>query len=122
MRSLLITILLLSSKSVVYSSANAEFNGNSDYVVVGPRDYDNWEFVTYDKDLNFYYVDPNSITEEDGLYLFKELRDYSEPKEGGKSRVAFFFADCKKLAIREILVGIYKEKGAEGGEIDAYKL
>ena len=89
---------------------------------VGPNDYDNWEFVAYDKDMNFYYVDPSSILKKEEGLLFKELRDYSEPKEGGKSRVAFFFADCEKLAIREILVGVYKEKGAEGGEIDAYQL
>ena len=70
----------------------------------------------------FYYVDPTSILKKEEGLLFKELRDYSEPKEGGKSRVTFFFADCKKLAIREILVGIYKKNGAEGDQIDAYKL
>ena len=71
-RSLLITILLLlSSKSFVYSSSNGKSN-DGDYVVIGPTEYPNWEFVTYDKDLNFYYVAPSSIMErEDGL-LFKE--------------------------------------------------
>ena len=117
-----ITILLLFSQSFVYSSSNVELNEDSENVVVGPKEYDNWEFVAYDKDMIFYYVDPTSILKKEEGLLFKELRDYSEPKEGGKSRVAFFFADCEKLAIREILVGIYKEHGAKGGEIDAYRL
>ena len=122
MRFFFIILLLLSSKSFVHSNSNVEFNEDNDHVYVGPNDYDNWEFVAYDKDMNFYYVDPSSILKKEEGLLFKELRDYSELKEGGKSRVAFFFADCEKLAIREILVGVYKEKGAEGGEIDAYQL
>ena len=121
MRIFIIILLLLFSNSFVYSSSNIELNKDSDKVVVGPREYNNWEFVAYDKDMIFYYVDPTSILKKEEGLLFKELRDYSEPKEGGKSRVAFFFADCKKLAIREILVRIYKENGAEGSQIDAYK-
>ena len=123
MRILLITLFILfSSNSFVNSSSNTEFDEDSENVIIGPREYENWDFVAYDKDMIFYYVDPTSILKKEEGLLFKELRDYSEPKEGGISRVAFFFADCKKLAIREILVGIYKENGAEGSQIDAYKL
>ena len=95
--------------SHLFILAPMNLNEDSENVVVGPKEYDNWEFVAYDKDMIFYYVDPTSILKKEEGLLFKELRDYSEPNEGGKSRVAFFFADCEKPAIREILVGIYKE-------------
>ena len=72
------------------------------------REYNNWEFVAYDKDMIFYYVDPTSILKKEEGLLFKNSEIIANLKSG-KSRVAFFFADCKKLAIREILVGIYKK-------------
>ena len=106
----LVTVL---SKLFIYVYANAETQTVADY--------ENWEFVAYDQEINFYYVDPDSITEDDGLLFFKELTDYSIPKNGGSSRFAWIIADCKNEFIRELLIGLYREKGAVGEELTAYK-
>ena len=108
-----IVVVTVLSKVFIYVYANAE----SQTVV----DYKNWEFVDYDQEINFYYVDPDSITEDDGLLFFKELTDYSLPKNGGNSRFAWIIADCKNEVIRELLIGLYREKGAVGEELTAYK-
>ena len=41
------------SKVFIYTYANAISNTVEDYT--------EWEFVVYDKEVNFYYVDPNTI-------------------------------------------------------------
>ena len=106
-------VIIVLSKLFIYVYANAESQTVADY--------ENWEFVAYDQEINFYYVDPDSITEDDGLLFFKELTDYSRPKDGGSSRFAWIIADCKHEVIRELLIGLYREKGAVGEELTAYK-
>ena len=108
-----IVVVTILSKLFIYFYANAESQTVADY--------ENWEFVAYDQEINFYYVDPDSITEDDGLLFFKELTDYSLPKNGGNSRFAWIIADCKNEVIRELLIGLYREKGAVGEELTAYK-
>ena len=108
-----IVVVTIISKLFIYVYANAESQTVADY--------ENWEFVAYDQEINFYYVDPDSITEDDGLLFFKELTDYSLPKNGGNSRFAWIIADCKNEVIRELLIGLYREKGAVGEELTAYK-
>ena len=108
-----IVVVTILSKLFIYVYANAESQTVADY--------ENWEFVAYDQEINFYYVDPDSITEDDGLLFFKELTDYSLPKNGGSSRFAWIIADCKNEVIRELLIGLYREKGALGKELTAYK-
>ena len=108
-----IVVVTILSKLFIYTYANAISNTVEDYTV--------WEFVAYDQEINFYYVDPDSITEDDGLLFFKELTDYSRPKDGGSSRFAWIIADCKHEVIRELLIGLYREKGAVGEELTAYK-
>ena len=46
----LVTVL---SKVFIYTYANAISNTVEDYT--------EWQFVVYDQEVNFYYVDPNSI-------------------------------------------------------------
>ena len=106
----LVTVL---SKVFIYVYANAESQTVADY--------ENWEFVAYDQELNFYYVDPNTITEHQGLLFFKELTDYSLPKEGSSSRFAFIIADFKNEVIRELMIAFYEEKGALGEQLKAFK-
>ena len=108
-----IVVVTVLSKVFIYTYANAISNTVEDYT--------EWEFVVYDQEVNFYYVDPNSITEDDDLLFFKELTDYSRPKDGGSSRFAWIIADCKHEVIRELLIGLYREKGAVGEELTAYK-
>ena len=110
---IVIVVVTILSKLFIYFYANAESQTVADY--------ENWEFVAYDQEINFYYVDPDSITEDDGLLFFKELTDYSIPKNGGSSRFAWIIADCKNEFIRELLIGLYREKGAVGEELTAYK-
>ena len=110
---IVIVVVTILSKLFIYFYANAETQTVADY--------ENWEFVAYDQEINFYYVDPDSITEDDGLLFFKELTDYSLPKNGGSSRFAWIIADCKNEVIRELLIGLYREKGAVGEELTAYK-
>ena len=110
---IVIGVVTFLSKVFIYVYANAESQTVADY--------ENWEFVAYDQEINFYYVDPDSITEDDGLLFFKELTDYSRPKDGGSSRFAWIIADCKHEVIRELLIGLYREKGAVGEELSAYK-
>ena len=102
----ILSILFLLSASVGISQENT----------VGH--YDNWEFVGYDLEINFYYVDPTSIEEREGYPWFKTLQDFSMPRDDGvNSTVTWFMADCKKLAIKGLLTGYYEEKGAEGKEL-----
>ena len=108
-----IVVVTILSKVFIYTYANAESQTVADY--------ENWEFVAYDQEINFYYVDPDSITEDDGLLFFKELTDYSRPKDGGSSRFAWIIADCKHEVIRELLISLYREKGAVGEQLTAYK-
>ena len=108
-----IVVVTVLSKVFIYVYANAETQTIADY--------ENWEFVAYDQEINFYYVDPDSITENDGLLFFKELTDYSHPKDGGSSRFAWIIADCKHEVIRELLIGLYREKGSVGEELTSYK-
>ena len=108
-----IVVVTVLSKVFIYTYANAISNTVEDYT--------EWEFVVYDQEVNFYYVDPDSITEDDGLLFFKELTDYSLNKDGGSSRFAWIIADCKNEVIRELLIGLYREKGALGKELTAYK-
>ena len=46
-------VIIVLSKLFIYVYANAESQTVADY--------ENWEFVAYDQEINFYYVDPNSI-------------------------------------------------------------
>ena len=108
-----IVVVTVLSKVFIYTYANAISNTVEDYT--------EWEFVVYDQEVNFYYVDPNTITEHQGLLFFKELTDYSLPKEGSSSRFAFIIADCKNEVIRELMIAFYEEKGAVGEELTAYK-
>ena len=108
-----IVVVTVLSKVFIYVYAYAESQTVTDY--------ENWEFVAYDQEINFYYVDPDSITEDDGLLFFKELTDYSRPKDGGSSRFTWIIADCKHEVIRELLIGLYREKGAVGEQIKALK-
>ena len=110
---IVIVVVTILSKLFIYFYANAESQTVADY--------ENWEFVAYDQEINFYYVDPDSITEDDGLLLFKELTDYSRPKDGDSSRFAWIIADCKHEVIRELLISLYREKGAVGEQLTAYK-
>ncbi len=50
-----IVVVTVLSKVFIYTYANAIPNKLEDYV--------NWEFVAYDHEINFYYVDPNLIKE-----------------------------------------------------------
>ena len=108
-----IVVVTILSKLFIYTYANAISNTVEDYT--------EWEFVVYDQEVNFYYVDPNTITEHEGLLFFKELTDYSLPKEGSRSRFAFIIADCKNEVIRELMIAFYEEKGAVGEQIKALK-
>ena len=40
------------------------------------EEYENWEFIVYDKEISFYYIDPSSIEKKLGFLVFKELVDY----------------------------------------------
>ena len=48
-----IVVVTILSKLFIYTYANAISNTVEDYT--------EWEFVVYDQEVNFYYVDPNSI-------------------------------------------------------------
>ena len=48
-----IVVVTILSKVFIYTYANAFSNK--------VEDYENWEFVAYDQEINFYYVDPNTI-------------------------------------------------------------
>ena len=49
-----IVVVTVLSKVFIYTYANAISNTVEDYT--------EWEFVVYDQEVNFYYVDPDSIT------------------------------------------------------------
>ena len=49
-----IVVVTILSKLFIYTYANAISNTVEDYT--------EWEFVVYDQEVNFYYVDPDSIT------------------------------------------------------------
>ena len=48
-----IVVVTILSKLFIYTYANAISNTVEDYT--------EWEFVAYDQEVNFYYVDPNTI-------------------------------------------------------------
>ena len=48
-----IVVVTILSKVFIYTYANAISNTVEDYT--------EWEFVVYDQEVNFYYVDPNTI-------------------------------------------------------------
>ena len=48
-----IVVVTILSKVFTYNYANAISNTVEDYT--------EWEFVVYDQEVNFYYVDPNTI-------------------------------------------------------------
>ena len=48
-----IVVVTILSKLFIYTYANAISNKVEDYT--------EWEFVVYDQEVNFYYVDPNTI-------------------------------------------------------------
>ena len=48
-----IVVVIILSKLFIYTYANAISNTVEDYT--------EWEFVVYDQEVNFYYVDPNTI-------------------------------------------------------------
>ena len=52
-RIIAIVVITVFSKVFIYVYANAESQTVADY--------ENWEFVAYDQEINFYYLDPNSI-------------------------------------------------------------
>ena len=83
--------------------------------------YKNWEFVAYDLEINFYFIDPKQIKDEGaGLKIFKELTDFSIPKEEAMSRVSWKFVDCKNFKLKEIITGFYSLKGGTGKQLDNY--
>ena len=49
-----IVVVTVLSKVFIYTYANAISNTVEDYT--------EWEFVVYDQEVNFYYVDPDSIS------------------------------------------------------------
>ena len=49
-----IVVVTILSKLFIYTYANAIFNTVEDYT--------EWEFVVYDQEVNFYYVDPDAIS------------------------------------------------------------
>ena len=49
-----IVVVTILSKVFIYVYANAESQTVADYK--------NWEFVAYDQEINFFYVDHNTIT------------------------------------------------------------
>ena len=48
-----IIVVTVLSKVFIYIYANAISNTVEDYT--------EWEFVVYDQEVNFYYIDPNTI-------------------------------------------------------------
>ena len=50
---IVIVVVTILSKLFIYTYANAISNTVEDYT--------EWEFVVYDQEVNFYYVDPNTI-------------------------------------------------------------
>ena len=48
-----IVVVTILSKLFIYTYANAISNTVEDYT--------EWEFVVYDQEVNFYYVDPNTL-------------------------------------------------------------
>ena len=48
-----IVVVTILSKVFIYTYANDISNTVEDYT--------EWEFVVYDQEINFYYVDPNTI-------------------------------------------------------------
>ena len=48
-----IIVVTVLSKVFIYTYANAISNTVEDYT--------EWEFLVYDQEVNFYYVDPNTI-------------------------------------------------------------
>ena len=48
-----IVVVTILSKVFIYTYANAISNTVEDYT--------EWQFVVYDQEVNFYYVDPNTI-------------------------------------------------------------
>tara|TARA_A100001011_G_scaffold230536_1_gene238614 strand:- start:21 stop:515 length:495 start_codon:yes stop_codon:yes gene_type:complete len=79
------------------------------------EEYENWEFIVYDKEISFYYIDPSSIEKKLDFLVFKELVDYPFTYQNGeKSRVSWVIADCdnKNLSIfQEVL---FQERGGKG--------
>ena len=55
-----------------------------------------------------------------GLKIFKELTDFSIPKEEAMSRVSWKFVDCKNFKLKEIITGFYSLKGGTGKQLDNY--
>ena len=51
---LAIIVVTVLSKVFIYTYANA--------IPSTVEDYTEWEFVVYDKEVTFYYADPDSIT------------------------------------------------------------
>ena len=49
-----IVVITILSKLFIYTYANAISNTVEDYT--------EWEFVVYDQEVNFYYVDPDAIS------------------------------------------------------------
>ena len=49
-----IVVVTVLSKVFIYTYANAISNTVEDYT--------EWEFVVYDQEVNFYYVDPEAIS------------------------------------------------------------
>ena len=49
-----IAVVTILSKVFIYTYANAISNTVEDYT--------EWEFVVYDQEVNFYYVDPDAIS------------------------------------------------------------
>ena len=50
---IVIVVVTILSKLFIYTYANAISNTVEDYT--------EWEFVVYDQEVNFYYVDPNTV-------------------------------------------------------------
>ena len=112
--SLIIIIIIITKLSIF--SINPTL---SESYTVG--NYKNWEFVAYDMEINFYFIDPKQIKNEgDGLKLFKELTDFSIPKEEAMSRVSWKVVDCKNFKLKEIIAGFYSLKGGSGKQLDNY--
>ena len=85
--------------------------------------YDNWEFIAYDLNINFYYVDRSSIKEKQGLLIFTELTDYPIDflGNGERSHISLNIADCenKKISLHKRV--FFKFRGGQGEVIRSLK-
>ncbi len=106
-----LTLLLLLFPCLGYSIENKH------------EDYDNWEFIVYDKNINFYYVNTSLIKEKKGLLTYAELTDYPIDFEdkGEMSHISLVVADCENKNISLYKRFFFKQRGGKGEIIRSLK-